>query len=411
LEKRLSKINEDIVDGSKVLTHLKSNLGELYKILFGEKESVELSPVSRKLRDLTKGIDVNFATKDAQAFPLSRHGMGTRSMASIFVFRAFMEWQTENAEDEAVHPMLALEEPEAHLHPQAQRVLFGQIRDIPGQVIISTHSPYVTTQAKIDNLRCFQKNGADTIVSGIDTSEFKPEDHQKIKWKVLNTRGDMLFAKALILFEGETEEQAMPIYAQEYWGRSPHELGLNFVAVGGKGAAYLPFLRLSQGLGINWYIFSDGEENTKRELYKELAKVIPDMQKAPENVIILPGSQNYESYLIGAGYGVAAESVLNSHFDNDDYLAWYVNKNNDKKGKGGKPRHYKADPDGGRKRALQDILKTNKTLLSEALAHEIVSLKDKEKRVPPEIKSLFDKVAEDIGIPKAPLHKEIETVK
>ena len=98
----------------------------------GKREGVELAPVARKLRDLTKGIDVNFTTQGAQTFPLVRHGMGTRSMASILVFRGFMEWRSLLAKEDAVHPMLALEEPEAHLHPQAQRALFSQIMEIPG---------------------------------------------------------------------------------------------------------------------------------------------------------------------------------------------------------------------------------------------------------------------------------------
>ncbi|MCP4148772.1 MAG: AAA family ATPase [bacterium] len=410
LEKELSGINETIVKNSKVLTYLKSNLGTLYKGLFGDQEKVDLSPVSGKLRDLTKGIDVTLATKDAQAFPLSRHGMGTRSMASIFVFKTFMKWQTMNAKAEPIHPMLVLEEPEAHLHPQAQRALFGQIENIPGQSIISTHSPYVTNQTTIDNFRHFQKKDAHTIVSSIDTSDFQEEDHHKIKWKVLNTRGDLLFANALILFEGETEEQAFPLYAREYWGRNAHELGLNFVAVGGKGAAYLPFLRLAQGLDINWYILSDGDVDAPKKLDDALKKITTAEQGNRKNVIILPEGQNIEIYLIEAGYADVVESFLNSHFDYDDYLNRYINDKNDQSGKGGIPRNYKADSDGGRKRALLDILKASKTQFSEALARKVVSLDDKERRVPPKIKELFDRIAEDIGIPKAAPHKNTEPI-
>lgn len=188
-EKTLTKINEEIVEKSGVLKHLKYTLDDLYSIMSGECEGVELAPVARKLRDLTKGIDVNFTTQGSQTFPLVRHGMGTRSMASILVFRAFMEWRSLLAKEDAVHPMLALEEPEAHLHPQAQRALFNQIMEIPGQIIISTHSPYVAAHAEFGDLRHFRKNGADTTVKAIDFSDLKPDDLQKMKWKVLNTRG------------------------------------------------------------------------------------------------------------------------------------------------------------------------------------------------------------------------------
>ncbi|OOP55831.1 MAG: hypothetical protein AYP45_12400 [Candidatus Brocadia carolinensis] len=172
-EKILTNINEGIVKKSGVLKHLESALGDLYNVMSGEREGIELAPVARKLRDLTKGIDVNFTTKGSQAFPLIRHGMGTRSMASILVFRAFMKWRSLMAKEDAVHPMLALEEPEAHLHPQAQRALFGQIREIPGQVIISSHSPYVVFHADFSLSYAFKS------ISSWYTRVFKYFPHYK----------------------------------------------------------------------------------------------------------------------------------------------------------------------------------------------------------------------------------------
>jgi predicted ATP-dependent endonuclease of OLD family len=46
------------------------------------------------------------------------------------------------AEEECFFPIVAAEEPEAHLHPNAQRTLYKQLTDIKGQTIISSHSPY-----------------------------------------------------------------------------------------------------------------------------------------------------------------------------------------------------------------------------------------------------------------------------
>ncbi|TGN99818.1 hypothetical protein PN36_33250 [Candidatus Thiomargarita nelsonii] len=53
------------------------------------------------------------------------------------------------------------------------------------------------------------------------------ESQRKIRRQVLNTRGELLFARALVLFEGETEEQALPIFANAYWGKHPYELENN----------------------------------------------------------------------------------------------------------------------------------------------------------------------------------------
>ena len=396
-EKILTKINKKIVKKSGVLKHLESALGDLYNVMSGEREGIELAPVARKLRDLTKGIDVNFTTKGAQTFPLVRHGMGTRSMASILVCRAFMKWRSLMAKEDTVHPMLALEEPEAHLHPQAQRALFGQIREIPGQVIISSHSPYVAFHADFCELRHFQKKDADTLVTAMDLKDLQPGDLQKMKWKVLNTRGDMLFAKALVLFEGETEEQVFSHYAQEYWNKNPNELGINFIGVGGAGG-YLPFLRLAKGLGLNYYIFSDAEETPLDKLSKTLKQIGINDYKTCSNVIVLPDGKNLETYLVEEGYTDVIELALNRYHNADDYIKNYISDMNNQNSKGGAARNYKADTDGGRKRALLDIMKREKTTYAEAIAKEIVSIKDKDRRVPPKIKKLFYQISVDTGM-------------
>jgi len=396
-EKILTEINEEIVEKSGILKHLKSVLGDLCNVMSGEREGIELAPVARKLRDLTKGIDVNFTTKGAQTFPLVRHGMGTRSMASILVFRAFMKWRSLMTEEDAVHPMLALEEPEAHLHPQAQRALFGQIREIPGQVIISSHSPYVVFHADFSELRHFQKKDADTLVTAIDIKDLQPDDLQKMKWKVLNTRGDMLFAKALVLFEGETEEQGLIHYAQEYWNKNPNELGINFIGVDGSDS-YLPFLRLAKGLGLNYYIFSDADGDSLNDISKSLEKIGINNYKTCSNVIVLPDGKNYETYLLDEGYTDVIESVLNRYHSVVDYVNDYIIRMNDQKMKGGKPRNYTDDTDGGRKRALLDIMKSGKTTYAEAIAKEIVSIRDKDRKIPHKIKELFCQISVDTGM-------------
>ena len=396
-EKILTEINEEIVEKSGVLKHLKSGLGDLYNIMSGEREGIELAPVARKLRDLTKGIDVNFTTKGAQTFPLVRHGMGTRSMASILVFRAFMQWRSLMAKrNDAVHPMLALEEPEAHLHPQSQRALFGQIKEIPGQIIISTHSPYVAIHADFSELRHFRKDGADTSITAMDLSDIETDDLQKMKWKVLNTRGDTLFAVVLwYCSRVKTEEQGFPLYAKEYWSRNPNELGINFIGVGGAGS-YLPFLRLAKGFGLNWYIFSDADKDPLDKMSKALKQIGINDYKTCSNVIVLPEGKIFENYLVGEGYTNTIESALNRYHNVDNYVKDYISKMNGQKMKGGATRSYIADSDGGRQRALLDILNEGKTMYAEAIAHEIVSL-EKDRRVPPKIKDLFDKISVDIG--------------
>jgi len=157
-----------------------------------------------------------FSTKDAQSFPITNHGMGTRSLATILTFKAYCEWKEQKSK-RSIHTTIALEEPEVHLHPQAQRVLITQIKKISAQKIISTHSPYIASETNIEDFVFFRKTGDTTNISQIDKTSLSPEDRRKINQRIMKTKGEFLFSRVLLFFEGETESDAFPIYAGKYW--------------------------------------------------------------------------------------------------------------------------------------------------------------------------------------------------
>jgi putative ATP-dependent endonuclease of OLD family len=301
IEEDLSEINKDIVESSDVLTHIQSHLKNFHETLSCEEDSVSITPLARHLRDLSRGMDVVLSTRGAPPFPLHQQGMGTRSLGTFFTFWAFTTWRQKQGSSGAVHPMMAMEEPETHLHPQAQRSLFRQINRMPGQRIISTHSPYICGQAEIAHIRHFSKNAEETLVCRIDIGagekKLTDEDLRKIDRQVMNTRGDMLFARALVFFEGETEEQALPDFAEKRWGKHPNDLSFSFVGVGGSGK-YLPFLRMAESFKIPWFVFSDGEANTITAVNAALAAV--GQAPIPNNprVIVLPGGKKFETYIV-----------------------------------------------------------------------------------------------------------------
>lgn len=342
-----------------------------------------------------KGINLNFTTKGSQTFPLAKHGMGTRSLASILVFRAFMSWRSDQSKGDAIHSMLALEEPEAHLHPQAQRALFHQISEIPGQIIVSTHSPYVAGQVLIKHLRHFYKEGPETFTTQMDITDLTSDDLSKIDRKVMHTRGDMLFARALVFFEGETEEFAFPIFAEAYWGKSIHLLGINFVAVGGDGA-YLPFIRMATSFKIPWYIFSDGETAAKSKLKIACAKVKISNPETCPNISILPDGENWEKYLISQGYEDAISLMLDAVKGESGYLDRWLKTMQGKSGSKGIIRDYNGPE--GRKRGIFDLLNQNKLGYAKPLATHIVKLSTESRRIPKNLANLFKKMTGDLKI-------------
>ncbi len=396
MEQILTELNNDIITSSEVLSHTQYHLNDLYQAVGSDKGSVSITPLTRHLRDLSKGMDVTFATRGAQAFPLSRHGMGTRSLASVLTFRAYTTWKQKCANGEAHHPLLALEEPESHLHPQAQRALYRQIEAIPGQRLLSTHSPYIAAQARIDQFRVFRKTGARTTVARMDTTSLSADDLRKIDRMVLNTRGEILYARAIVLCSGETEEQALPVFAEHHWGFPTDALGISFVGVGGDGN-YLPFLRLASSFGIPWYIFSDGEPKARVDLAKSLAQIqITDFSRHP-NVFVLPNEQCFETYLTSERYGDAIEEMLRQLYNNVSFVDEYIARMHGRPKKGGGPRDYRSE--WGRQQAMTDILLEGKTTYAGPLASMITLLPTSERRLPKMVRYLFERISIDLALP------------
>jgi len=404
LEKMIAEINQKAIEKSEPLKQLKTQLDNLNQSFYGSGKA-DLTPFPKKIRDLSKRFSVHFGDSDKSSFSMEYHGMGTRSWASMLTVKAFIELQTTSHEKEAepFFPILAAEEPEAHLHPNAQRTLYKQLIDTPGQVIISTHSPYIAGLADIHEIRSLRKPINSTEVYKI-RDDFEGDDLRKLKREVLHSRGELLFSRAIVLSEGETEEQALPELFAAYTGIHPYALGINFIGVNGSGAKYRPFLILAKDLNLPVYIFSDGEDKVIAELKKHYEKEFgpTDIEKA-DNITILEGT-DFEGYLLNEGFDNLIERTIHEVEGEGSIDKWIKKKNSTplKPAKSDKPpcescnqpifeselRDY--DGEGGRKRAILDILDSSKPQYAKAITEKLITLPKED--FPDKIVKLFQQI-------------------
>ena len=271
LEKMVAAVNREAIDKSEPLKHLKSQLDNLNESFEGAGQT-ELTPFPKKIRDLSKRFSVHFGESSDSSFSMEYHGMGTRSWASMLTVKAFMELMSKNHDKETkpFFPILAAEEPEAHLHPNAQRTLFQQLEGNSGQVIVSTHSPYVVGISDLLNLRGLIRSSgkvrATRLIEGLDQ-----EDLNILRREVMRFRGELLFSKALILVEGVTEEQIIPAMFSLYFCKPAFSLGISCIGVFGKN--YAPFVKMALSFSIPVCIVSDNDGNTKKEVEAQISKI------------------------------------------------------------------------------------------------------------------------------------------
>lgn len=407
LEEKISSLNAEAIEKSNVLKNIQESLKGIDTTM-DSSGKVYVSPFAKKLRDLNKSLTIHYGTEDS-SFTMDYHGMGTRSWSSMLSFRAFVKQicNSKNPDEEAFLPIIAIEEPEAHLHPNAQKQLYKQMNDMPGIKIISTHSPYVAACAELSELRGMYKSDEKTVCGSLPVTKLTSEEQRKIRQAVLTSNGELLFAKAIVLGEGETEVQALPIFCQQHLGLTPVESGLSFVDAKGCGN-YYPFVALADAFQILWYIFSDGEKETQKGLKKLLKKTYGEDRDLTEqkNIFIIPDEKDFEGMLLVDGYKDEIEKAI-EQLKGKGYINEFIRENNHKSKKREKTsavcekchqnifinveRIY--DGEDGRLTALDDIMENNKAQLGPMLANSII---ESGKTLPPLIVKLFDEIKKDI---------------
>jgi putative ATP-dependent endonuclease of OLD family len=302
LQAAIDGLNSDAVDKSEVLRSLQDHLSELGHAVGTGAGKTEITPFANKVRDLTKGIRLNYQ-EGVNSFSMEYHGMGTRSWASLLVIKSMVKIQDaeRTADNKAFLPILALEEPEAHLHPNAQKQLYHQMNNFPGQVIISTHSPYIAAQADIFELRSFYKTESTTDVKKF-SRDLTPDMKRKIQREAIERQGDLLFSRILVLQEGQTESQLLPQMIEAVLGKSCAELGVSTVQVGSY-TNYKPFLVVASTFDIPVIVYSDTDDSHVRTTVEKAVRELYENLNGPRNeTVFLDSGKNLEQQLIVDGF-------------------------------------------------------------------------------------------------------------
>lgn len=193
--------------------------------------------------------------------------IGEASLGSTnLVYLALKELQLQHLADEGdrVHTILAVEEPEAHLHPHLQRTLYRHFlsraagtESSPRRIslLLTTHSPHIASIAPLRSLALLRRDeeGSSSGCSLADLP-FSNEEVEDLERYLDINRADILFARAVVLVEGDAEKFLVPSFARSL-GIDLDKEGISVCSVG--GVNFEPYVKLLQGLGIRWSVVTD----------------------------------------------------------------------------------------------------------------------------------------------------------
>ena len=99
-----------------------------------------------------------------------QQGLATQSLAVMNLSRAFGKFLHDEMYGRKSKPVIVFEEPDAHLSPQAARLLWRHVKALPGQKIVTTHSPYFVQHVPFRDLRLVRLTEKGTEVRALPSS-------------------------------------------------------------------------------------------------------------------------------------------------------------------------------------------------------------------------------------------------
>lgn len=224
--------------------------------------------IDNQLKDQT---ELTYASNIfGEALPSSYNGLGYKNLIKIeFQLAEFAEKIKQSST--ACIPLLFIEEPESHMHPQMQQT-FGsylenfleQISEIHIQTFLTSHSSHIANTIDFSKIRYAQKTKKGVVYKDLNIfSKREATNLDFIKKYLTLSRCDLFFADKVIFVEGASERLLLPDMIRKcdedkLFDSQKYKLPAQYYALIEIGGAYaykfIPFVNF---LGIPCLILTD----------------------------------------------------------------------------------------------------------------------------------------------------------
>lgn len=308
IETKLKEVNELVVTSHESFDQAREWLGKVHEVVpMPAKEVVSIEAVPGRMFDMLTKAQVHLGTTTGAKVPVGRHGEGTQSLAVLLLFAAFLDLDAAGAGKKRV-PIVALEEPEAHLHPSAVRTLWKTIEGVPGQKLISTHSGDLLSQVPVSAVRRLARGRGGVEAFRLRPDTLDAKDQRMFDFHIRHARGELLFARCWLLGEGETEITLFHEIARH--------LGIDLERAGVRcipyrlGANIELFLKVAKDFGILWCALTDNDQQGQKD--QELVRSYTPEPGLSQALHVMP-EPDIEHYLCNNGFGSVYQAIYDAH--------------------------------------------------------------------------------------------------
>jgi hypothetical protein len=308
----------DLVDalpaqrGEGVLARLAALVGEMEEVLARRDEGMEsgwepiraleeqlarglasITPQEKRVRlQLAAGLPTlrsiitqsTLSIDDGVELALDQHGLGMQRSLVVSILRTWCETVRNDSRDY----VFAIEEPEIYLHPHANRVLLSLLEEIAShdQVLFTTHSSEFVNRTALRNIIMLGRDGRGSRAVQPKLTQLTPDMLVKVQRYLQEERSDMLFARAVVLVEGQAEYYALPAFARTL-GIDLDRAGVSVVFVNGIGN-FAVYHEILAAFHIAHVILmdGDGEQAARRHSYAELADALFVLAQDFEHLLV-----------------------------------------------------------------------------------------------------------------------------
>lgn len=236
-------------------------------------------------------------------------GSGARSLAMLAFVEAFLKARGDLLLDSDACPVVAIEDPEARLHPLLLTSIWDLVQRLPAQRLVTSNSADLLAAAPLDALRRMVRDaGGRSKVYAALSSQMTSVDLRRVAYHLRVRRGTALFMRFWILVEGETEFWLMSEAARAL-GIDLRQEGIECIEFAQSGLTSL--VTLANHLGIGWHLLADGDKSGQHYYQQAIALAEPSsgsvtILKFPDIEQCLWHAGYARIYQLAAGGGTSA---------------------------------------------------------------------------------------------------------